>query len=238
MKQRALANCEEYGIEVVPIITLTRGVNDKEVANFFKVATDSPSVRKVMIQPAMYSGRYLNARRLDRLTAPDVIKLIAEQSGIFSEADFSPIPCGDPNCFRMALALRSEDRLVPVSRYFPSYDKWSEGRTAEELEPISDTFDSPQALAEALSMSASSEAIQNLPEEELDELLEIVAELSSSKGGEGWKGLFAVGIKPFMDAYTYDQDRIDGCCTHIASRDGVPISFCQYNALNRPRGEL
>ena len=50
--------------------------------------------------------------------------------------------------------------------------------------------------------------------------------------------LFVIGIKPFMDAYTFDQDRIDKCCTHIIARDGTPVSFCEYNALNRPQRRL
>jgi uncharacterized radical SAM superfamily Fe-S cluster-containing enzyme len=50
--------------------------------------------------------------------------------------------------------------------------------------------------------------------------------------------MFAIGIKPFMDAYSYDQDRIDKCCVHIISADGTPVSFCEYNALNRPSGNL
>jgi uncharacterized radical SAM superfamily Fe-S cluster-containing enzyme len=41
-----------------------------------------------------------------------------------------------------------------------------------------------------------------------------------------------------MDAYTYDQDRIDKCCVHIVARDGTPVSFCEYNAVNRPLGRL
>ena len=38
-----------------------------------------------------------------------------------------------------------------------------------------------------------------------------------------------------MDAWTYDQDRIDRCCVHILDRNGNPVSFCEFNAINRPR---
>jgi uncharacterized radical SAM superfamily Fe-S cluster-containing enzyme len=37
-----------------------------------------------------------------------------------------------------------------------------------------------------------------------------------------------------MDAHTYDQDRIDGCCVHILDENGTPVSFCEFNAINRP----
>jgi uncharacterized radical SAM superfamily Fe-S cluster-containing enzyme len=49
------------------------------------------------------------------------------------------------------------------------------------------------------------------------------------------KQIFRVTVKPFMDAWTYDQARIDECCLHIIQPDGEPISFCEYNV--RVRGQ-
>ena len=46
--------------------------------------------------------------------------------------------------------------------------------------------------------------------------------------------VFAVAIKPFMDKYSYDQDRIAACCHHLMDTKGTPVSFCEYNALTRP----
>jgi 7,8-dihydro-6-hydroxymethylpterin dimethyltransferase len=45
--------------------------------------------------------------------------------------------------------------------------------------------------------------------------------------------LFRVVIKPFMDRFTYDQQRIDECCVHIIDRQGQGVSFCEYNVLHR-----
>ena len=39
---------------------------------------------------------------------------------------------------------------------------------------------------------------------------------------------FRLFIKPFMDAWTWDQDRIDRCCTHVIRPDGKLDSFCRY----------
>jgi 7,8-dihydro-6-hydroxymethylpterin dimethyltransferase len=57
----------------------------------------------------------------------------------------------------------------------------------------------------------------------------------------GWIGarvvrssdMFSIAIKPFMDRYTYDQDRIASCCHHITDTHGQLRSFCEYNALER-----
>jgi len=46
---------------------------------------------------------------------------------------------------------------------------------------------------------------------------------------------FRIVIKPFMDAYTYDQQRIDECCVHIIRPGGGAVSFCRFNTLERNR---
>lgn len=45
--------------------------------------------------------------------------------------------------------------------------------------------------------------------------------------------VFGIAIKPFMDRYTYDQDRVSNCCHHIVDTDGRLASFCEYNARKR-----
>jgi uncharacterized radical SAM superfamily Fe-S cluster-containing enzyme len=47
--------------------------------------------------------------------------------------------------------------------------------------------------------------------------------------------VFAIAIKPFMDRFNYDQDRISSCCHHLLDTKGNPVSFCEYNALIRQR---
>ena len=39
---------------------------------------------------------------------------------------------------------------------------------------------------------------------------------------------FRLLIKPFMDAWSWDEDRIDRCCTHVIRPDGKLDSFCRY----------
>ena len=81
------------------------------------------------------------------------------------------------------------------------------------------------------------QVLDNLSEQEIDALLDLLLDVQSS-GGELWDQVLTISIKPFMDAWTYDQDRIDQCCVHILDREGNPVSFCEYNAINRPRMNL
>ena len=124
-KRKALALCEANNISIHPVMTLTRGINDHEVGDFVQLAVDVPELKNVVIQPAMYSGRYDNPRLQKRLTLADTVELICEQFGAFTADDFMPIPCSDPNCFGMAVALRTGRGLLPVSRLFPGYETWN-----------------------------------------------------------------------------------------------------------------
>jgi prolipoprotein diacylglyceryltransferase/pyruvate-formate lyase-activating enzyme len=44
---------------------------------------------------------------------------------------------------------------------------------------------------------------------------------------------FRVVVKPFMDAYTYQQERVDECCVHVIRPGGRAVSFCRFNILER-----
>ncbi len=240
-KLATLANCERLGIDTVPVMTVTAGVNDDELGAFVEHAVAHDCVQKVMIQPAMYSGRYENPRLVERIGVADVVKAIcAQTSGLFRAEDFGPIPCSDPNCFSMALAVRAPSGLIPISRYFPRYQTWGDEDTREIIGTVTDSFDSPDGLASVARWALSNATLDELGDDEVDALLELVlaGQASRAAGAKGWSGMFAIGIKPFMDAYTYDQDRIDRCCVHIVGRDGEPVSFCEYNAINRPQGRL
>jgi len=245
IKQKALANCRAAGIKVHPVMTLTRGINDHEVGDFIQLAVDQPWLKNVVIQPAMYSGRYENPRRIDRLTLADAVMAICEQFGAFSPEDFMPIPCSDPNCFGMAVALRTPKGLLPISRFFPAYETWSGEQQRQLMEKLTDTINGPAAISEAVRWlttdHGAAEVLNSLDESEVDRLLDALGGLA---GGETtgerreerlWESLLTISIKPFMDAYTYDQDRIDQCCVHILDKTGQPVSFCEFNAIHRPQ---
>jgi hypothetical protein len=47
------------------------------------------------------------------------------------------------------------------------------------------------------------------------------------------RNVFGIVIKPFMDRFNYDQDRVSSCCHHILDTHGNLVSFCEYNARLR-----
>ncbi len=237
-KQRALANLLAAGITVHPVMTLTRGINDHEVGDFVGLASSQSDLKHLMIQPAMYSGRYDNPRRVNRLTLADTVNLICEQSGVFTPEDFGPIPCSDPNCYGIAVALRTKRGLLPISRYFPRLDQWGTEDAKDLVSSLTDTLDGPTAFGKAIQWVTDGDRLEavlaELDDDEVDDLLETLIAVKAGPT-ETWDRLFILSIKPFMDAWTYDQDRVDKCCVHILDDDGTPVSFCEFNAVNRPR---
>ena len=168
----------------------------------------------------------------------DTVNLICDQFGLFEPHDFMPIPCSDPNCFGMAIALRTPRGLLPVSRLFPRYETWTEADAQALISGLCDTIDGPRAIGEAVQWATEEERfsvlLDQLEEDEVDALLDALLDAQAA-GRSLWDSALTISIKPFMDAWSYDQDRIDACCVHILDPEGNPVSFCEYNAVNRPR---
>ena len=79
--------------------------------------------------------------------------------------------------------------------------------------------------------------MQDLDDAHVDAFLDALIAIEAGTD-DLWDKLLTISIKPFMDAWTYDQDRIDQCCVHILDSRGNPVSFCEFNAINRPRQQL
>ena len=227
VKRRAIDNLLRTGLFVVPVMTVTRDINLSEIGDVIRMVRDyHPKMNAVMLQPAFYAGRYENDKIGPHLTMAEIAhEVVAQTDGLFSLEDFGPIPCSNPNCFAMAVALVRANRIIPVSRYFPRFETWSAPEVAPRVAPLRDRL--PAAMLAAVAESDT-----------LDLLLDLLSESDDSTNWASYRDFFVVGIKPFMDAQSYDQHRVDACCVHVVDRAGAPVSLCEYNVLRRPRGLL
>ena len=66
-----------------------------------------------------------------------------------------------------------------------------------------------------------------------DQLVEAVAERTNRGSVEA---RVLVPLSPVPDAWTWDEDRIDRCCTHVIRPDGKLDSFCRYYASGGQQG--
>jgi len=227
VKRRAIENLLDAELFVVPVMTVTRDINFGEMGDVVRLAREyHPKMNAVMLQPAFYAGRYENDKGGEHLTMAEIAHGVVDQTdGMFSLDDFGPIPCSNPNCFGMAVALVRGERTIPVSRYFPRFESWNTPAVAPLVEQVRDRL--PATMLEAVAESDT-----------LDLLLDLLSENDDSANWASYREFFVVGIKPFMDALTYDQHRVDACCVHVIDRAGAPVSLCEYNVLRRPRGLL
>jgi uncharacterized radical SAM superfamily Fe-S cluster-containing enzyme len=164
-----------------------------------------PHIHGITFQPAFFSGRFDLPAAVSSdspINAADVILTAVNQSrGVMKCGDFTPLPCGDPNCAVIGYLLRTPFGVRSISDFvdFSTVQGFLKDKVHYTLEDLA-------------RCGCESEPLGHL----LKEL-----ELESSVA-------FRIMIKPFMDARTWDDDRIDRCCTHVIRPDGKLDSFCRY----------
>jgi uncharacterized radical SAM superfamily Fe-S cluster-containing enzyme len=214
VRDTLLERLDGLGIPMQLTMTIAKGVNDREVGWVVDRGMLHKSVKVVALQPVTYSGRYdIDQGPMNRATLSDIAKAVVNQAKLrTAEEDFVPIPCSHPNCGWITLYLRRFGLKENIVRF----------------------IDLPKVMDD----------VANRAQLSTSELQGVVGSAGGSvvKRAAGWAAkkvvraddVFAVAIKPFMDKYSYDQDRIAACCHHLMDTKGTPVSFCEYNALTRP----
>jgi uncharacterized radical SAM superfamily Fe-S cluster-containing enzyme len=216
-KIAAIERCAAQGIGVILVPTLKPGVNDHNVGEIIRFALEyAPAVRGVHFQPISYFGRYpAPPDDADRITIPDVIRLIVAQSdGLFRAESFAPPGCENALCsFHGNFVLMPDGRLVP----------WTQHQSQScDCQPIPAAEGAARARAFVAANWIAVEDVA-LPCEgpslgEWDILLQ-----------RSRTHTFFVSGMAFQDAWTLDLERLRDCCIHTVSRDGRLIPFCAYN---------
>ena len=206
-KQRTLERCGEIGLPVTLAMTVTQE-NREHLWEAVSHGLTFPHVRGISFQPEFFSGRTprdradLERMQSERLNTADVILGLVEQSReTLGFEDFTPLPCGDPNCATIGYLLKVGDEIKPVSDFvsFETLQGFLDDRVRYRPEDLAQCGCESEPLGELLKQF------------EIDE-----------------SHTFRLFIKPFMDALTWDEDRIDRCCTHVIRPDGKLDSFCRY----------
>ena len=112
-KLRALDRLARIGCTVILVPAIERGVNEHEVGKIIRFAMEHPAVKGINFQPAFHAGRHLSHNPLERITNPDILRLIEEQmDGVFLKSDFVPVPCCFPTCNSVTYAYIDENKVV------------------------------------------------------------------------------------------------------------------------------
>jgi uncharacterized radical SAM superfamily Fe-S cluster-containing enzyme len=224
-RERCLERCREMKLPVTLAMTVTPE-NLPFLWNAVEFGLGWPNVRGISFQPMFTSGRVPAQKRAAvhpagssnfpsekvngssgkmpeaRLNTADIIlAAVGQSSGNLRFEDFTPLPCGDPNCATIGYLLKAGGRVRSVSDFidFTKVQDFLGTKVRYKLEDLMKCGCESEPLGELLKQF------------ELDET-----------------HTFRLFIKPFMDAQTWDEDRIDRCCTHVIRPDGKLDSFCRY----------
>jgi tetraether lipid synthase len=213
IRDRVIANLAELEIQMQLTMTISLGVNDDEIGWVVDTGFAHDHIKVVALQPVTYSGRYeLTQGPFDRMTLSDVVKGVAAQVRRRTKVeDFVPIPCSHPNCGWITLFVRRFGIARNVVRHV-------------DLEKVMNrvanrTLLGTQELREVVGTKSAG----------------FLARVATGLGRKLIRSsdVFGIAVKPFMDRFTYDLDRISACCHHILDTHGRPVSFCEYNARLR-----
>jgi uncharacterized radical SAM superfamily Fe-S cluster-containing enzyme len=226
-KLKALDALGKRGIRATLVCTLQPGVNDGEIGDIVRYGLERPWITGISFQPATYSGRYVLPEELERrITFPDVIRAIAEQTnGVFREGDFLPLPCAHPNCHSLTYAYRSGGVVVPLPRFIDARN---------HLEILANgilfTRNRARQLIEGYLAKlgcCGHELPSETPAPASSFFLRALSEDLSPQD------VFRITITSFLDAYNFDVRRLMKCCIHHVLPSGHVIPFCAYNVLYR-----
>lgn len=220
LRERCLERCREMKLPVTLAMTVT-SENLPHLWDAIAFGLRWPNVRGISFQPMFGSGRFpggtsstasqtsarKNGDAVERVppsrlnTADIILAAVGQSDGKLRFEDFTPLPCGDPNCATIGYLLKVDGQIRSVSDFidFTRVQDFLGTKVRYKLEDL-------------MKCGCESEPLGDLLKQfELDE-----------------SHTFRLFIKPFMDALTWDEDRIDRCCTHVIRRDGKLDSFCRY----------
>lgn len=260
-KLKAIERLGAAGLHITLVVTLQPGVNDDEMGAIVKFGLERPFITGISFQPATYSGRHVLPRDIERrITFPDVIRGVAEQTdGLFSEADFLPLPCAHPNCHQLAYAYRSweatpvGDRpgVIPLTRFFDAennLDLLANGIsfTRPAVAKLMEQYLGRQGCCvggdcgglvdlDGRRQESPPTALLQLLENGDPQTVQLATEFFTRAVSQelGVPDVFRITITNFLDAYNFDVRRLMKCCTHHVLPSGHIIPFCAYNVLYR-----
>lgn len=249
-KLQALDRLAEAGLNVTLVSTLQAGVNDSAPADLVHFAMARSEITGLSFQPATYSGRYALPSELEqRITFPDVVDaIVADDRNPYTATDFFPLPCAHPNCHWLSLAVKSQDTVVPLTKYVEStanLDLLANGIsfTREKTQQLVQQLAARMACGEGCGCSPSQEGVS------ATNSLNVIEAPQAGDAGEqevvsaflervmqqqaGARDMLRITITSFLDAYNFDVRRVMKCCTHHVLPSGHIIPFCAYNVLYR-----
>jgi uncharacterized radical SAM superfamily Fe-S cluster-containing enzyme len=222
-KIRALDRLAEANCPVVLVPAIERGTNEHEVGRIARFGLEHPAVFGINFQPAFHSGRHFQHDPMQRMTIPDVIRLLEDQTeGLFVKSDFAPVPCCFPTCNSVTYAYVEDDTVLPLTRIVDvdDYIDYIANRALPRIVPD---------VKSAIEGLWSSSALPGFEKASREFALSCASCGLDIDLGPLAGSIFMVMFQDFMDPWTFNQKNLMKCCKEILLPDGKQIPFCAYN---------
>ena len=228
VKLKALDRLAAIDLDVALVAAIERDVNEHEVGAIVCFGLEHPAVRGVVFQPVTHVGRHIDFDPMQRMTIPDVLGAIVDQSaGKLLQSDFVPVPCCFPSCQVNTYLYVDGDEILPLPRVLEvdEYLDYITNRTFPALPDEREVRSALEGLWSAGAVPGSDAATDKFqcacgPGYGLPEDLNHLR-----------KHVFQIAIKDFMDAYTFNVKHVMKCCVGVLVPDGRMIPFCAFNSV-------
>ncbi|MFW9909318.1 MAG: tetraether lipid synthase Tes [Candidatus Thorarchaeota archaeon] len=258
IKLQALQNAREVGMESIVLVpTVVRGVNSDQLGKIVEFAVKNHDVvRCVNFQPVSITGRIDHeSRHQMRITIPDAIKMIEEQTGGIIPADaWYPVPSMMP--VGRALGLIKGGPQLELSSHFAcgmstflyieedgSYKPITEilnvDAFLELLEEIANLYADEARAASTRAKAKLAAGARHIKKKGiLKDLLSAFLDRGDYDSlAKFMRRIIMLGMMHFQDPYNFDLERIQHCDVNYSVPDGRIIPFCTMNTIHRSRME-
>lgn len=244
--------------------TIIRSVNDGELGDIIKIAAyNMDIVRGVNFQPVSLVGMMRKQERARfRITIPEVIKLIEEQTegevpcsswypvgaavpiarflkllGTSKRAEFTTSPMCGAATYVYVKRESSGIRLIPITDFIDA-----DGLLDYLERKYENLINKPKLLIKVAGLTSITTILNKyilwnrVPYEIKSELRSVLLDIFIHRNyaalGKFHYKFLFLGMMHFMDEWNYDIERVMRCVIHYALPDGRIIPFCAFNIIN------
>lgn len=213
VREKSIRMLDKLGVCMQLTMTIAQDISEEQIAWVVAQGLKHHHVRLVGMLPTFYTGRYqlaIDDKR--RPTLSTVVKAVSDgMPKQVTARDFIPIPCSHPNCGWTTLFARRFGLLFNITQKI-------------DLESVMNEV----AYKTVLDKDEIHSVIGGGRASWLGRLLTAIGRKLIRPSD-----VFGIAIKPFMDRYNFDYDRVSNCCHHILNTRGELVSFCEYNTRLR-----
>jgi uncharacterized radical SAM superfamily Fe-S cluster-containing enzyme len=258
LKKQAIQNAREVGMESLVLVpTVVRGVNDDQLGGIIEYAVENRDVvRCVNFQPVSITGRIDHAARNEmRITIPDCIHMIEEQTGgAIPATEWYPVPSMMP--VGRALGLIKGGPELELSSHFacgmatfiyieddgsyrPITDLIDVDKFLVLLEDIANLYADEKRGASARAKTKLAAGVRHIKRKGMikDLLGAFLNRGDYDSLAQFMRRIIMIGMMHFQDPYNFDLERVQHCDINYSVPDGRIIPFCTMNTIHRSRVE-